>query len=181
MSIPKTKSPLRNVHLVNTRKMKHYYLIITALLFSLSACSQGSKQNEPESEPDYEVSKTEKEWKDQLNDQEYEVLREKGTERAYSGDLLDIKEEGTYTCAACDLDLFVSETKFKSGTGWPSFYSHVGDSNVVEISDRSYGMVRTEVVCGRCGGHLGHVFEDGPKPTGLRYCINSVSLDFKED
>ena len=167
--------------MINKLEMKHSYLIITVLLFSLSACSQSSEQNKSASEPHYEVSKTEKEWKEQLTAQEFEVLREKGTERAYSGDLLDIKEEGTYICAACDLPLFESETKFKSGTGWPSFYTHVGDSNVVEIADRTYGMVRTEVVCGRCGGHLGHVFEDGPKPTGLRYCINSVSLDFKED
>ncbi|MGB6035016.1 MAG: peptide-methionine (R)-S-oxide reductase MsrB [Cryomorphaceae bacterium] len=160
--------------------MKHYYLIITAILFALSACSQNSEKS-ADQERTYKISKTDEEWKEQLTDQEYEVLRQKGTERAFTGDLLDIKEEGTYLCAACQFPLFDSETKFKSGTGWPSFYTHVGDTNVVEIIDSSYGMVRTEVVCGQCGGHLGHVFEDGPKPTGLRYCINSVSLDFKED
>ncbi|HKK39641.1 MAG TPA: peptide-methionine (R)-S-oxide reductase MsrB [Cryomorphaceae bacterium] len=161
--------------------MKHYFIIISTLLFAFTACSQTTERNASDSEPQYEVTKTEEEWKEQLTAQEYEVLREKGTERAFSGDLLDTKEEGVYICAACDLPLFESETKFKSGTGWPSFYTHVGDSNVVEIADRSYGMLRTEVVCGRCGGHLGHVFEDGPDPTGLRYCINSVSLDFKEE
>jgi len=159
--------------------MKPYLIIISTFLFALTACSQNS-ENDDENDNHYEVSKTEKEWRELLTDQEYEVLRQKGTERAFTGDLLDNKEEGVYICAACQLPLFDSETKFKSGTGWPSFYTVVGDSNVVEISDRSYGMVRTEVVCGRCGGHLGHVFEDGPKPTGLRYCINSVSLDFKE-
>jgi len=160
--------------------MKPYYLIITALFFAFIACSQTS-ENSADQKRTYKVSKTEKEWKAALTDLEYEVLRQKGTERAFTGDLLENKEEGTYICAACQFPLFDSETKFKSGTGWPSFYTHVGDTNVVEITDSSLGMMRTEVVCGQCGGHLGHVFEDGPKPTGLRYCINSVSLDFKGD
>jgi len=160
--------------------MKPYYLIITALFFAFIACSQTS-ENGADQKRTYKVSKTEKEWKAALTDLEYEVLRQKGTERAFTGDLLENKEEGTYICAACQFPLFDSETKFKSGTGWPSFYTHVGDTNVVEITDTSLGMMRTEVVCGQCGGHLGHVFEDGPKPTGLRYCINSVSLDFKGD
>ena len=161
--------------------MKHYLVIMTTLLIALTACSQNAKNGEEKNDHQYQVSKTEEEWKEILTAQEYEVLRQKGTERAFSGDLLENKEEGTYTCAACDLPLFNSNTKFKSGTGWPSFYTFVGDTNVVGIVDRSYGMARTEVVCGQCGGHLGHVFEDGPKPSGLRYCINSVSLDFKED
>jgi len=161
--------------------MKHYLVIMTTLLIALTACSQNAKNGEEKNDHQYQVSKTEEEWKEILTAQEYEVLRQKGTERAFSGDLLENKEEGTYTCAACDLPLFNSNTKFKSGTGWPSFYTFVGDTNVVESVDRSYGMARTEVVCGQCGGHLGHVFEDGPKPSGLRYCINSVSLDFKED
>ena len=161
--------------------MKQYLVITTTLLIALTACSQNAENGEEKNDHQYKVSKTEEEWKEILTAQEYEVLRQKGTERAFSGDLLENKEEGTYTCAACELPLFNSNTKFKSGTGWPSFYTFVGDTNVVEIVDRSYGMARTEVVCGQCGGHLGHVFEDGPKPSGLRYCINSVSLDFKED
>lgn len=127
------------------------------------------------------IEKSEAEWKKELTDEEYYVLREKGTERAFTGDLLNIKKDGVYTCAACGLALFESSTKFKSGTGWPSFYTTVGKENVVEEEDRQFGMVRTEVLCGRCDGHLGHVFNDGPKPTGLRYCINSVSLDFVEE
>ena len=117
-------------------------------------------------------------WKQLLTAEEFHVLREEGTERAFSGDLWDHHGDGVYTCSACGLPLFDSETKFESGTGWPSYYTPIGDDNVGETVDRSYGMVRTEVHCNRCGGHLGHVFPDGPAPTGLRYCINSASLDF---
>jgi len=126
------------------------------------------------------IEKTEAEWKSELSDEEYYILREKGTERAHTSDLLHNKKEGTYTCAACDLPLFDSSTKFKSGTGWPSFYAPIASENVGELEDRKFGMVRTEVVCARCDGHLGHVFNDGPKPSGLRYCMNGVSLDFVE-
>ena len=124
------------------------------------------------------IVKTEEEWKALLTAEEYRVLRQDGTERAFTGAFWDHKERGIYTCAACQLPLFESTTKFKSGTGWPSFYQPIQAGHVHEESDNSYGMVRTEVSCGRCNGHLGHVFEDGPRPTGLRYCINSVSLDF---
>jgi peptide-methionine (R)-S-oxide reductase len=127
------------------------------------------------------ISKTAGEWKASLNDQEYYILREKGTERAFSGDLWNHKGTGVYTCRGCQLPLFHSDTKFKSGTGWPSYYQPIREGHVTEKTDRSYGMVRTEVLCGRCSGHLGHVFEDGPEPTGLRYCINSASMDFKEE
>lgn len=117
-------------------------------------------------------------WKEKLTDKEFYVLRKSGTERAFTGDLLDNHEEGIYTCAGCGAPLFSSHTKFKSGTGWPSFYQPIEAGRVGEEKDATLGMVRTEVHCQKCGGHLGHVFDDGPEPTGLRYCINAVSLNF---
>ncbi|MEZ5057655.1 MAG: peptide-methionine (R)-S-oxide reductase MsrB [Saprospiraceae bacterium] len=134
----------------------------------------------PEGDTIQRVIKKAKEWKKELTEQEFYVLREKGTERAFTGDLWDNKKEGIYTCAACDFPLFSSNTKFKSGTGWPSFYEPINTYCIAEETDGSLGMERTEVLCHKCGGHLGHVFPDGPKPTGLRYCINSVSLNFEE-
>ncbi len=120
-----------------------------------------------------------KDWKTCLTPEQYRILREKGTERAFTGKYYAHKEDGTYLCAGCGHELFSSDTKFDSGTGWPSFYRPVDPSAVGEEHDATHGMVRTEVVCSKCGGHLGHVFPDGPNPTGLRYCINSESLDFK--
>jgi peptide-methionine (R)-S-oxide reductase len=125
------------------------------------------------------VRKTLAEWKALLPPERYHILFEKGTERAFTGAYWDHHEDGVYPCAACDLELFDSKTKFNSGTGWPSFWAPVGKDNVAEHEDSSYFMVRTEVLCNRCGGHLGHVFNDGPQPTGLRYCINSASLTFR--
>jgi len=157
--------------------------LIFFMLFaiSLNACAQQNSEKDAKQEHSYEIEKSESEWKEELSAEEYRILRQKGTERAFTGKYWDNKKSGTYVCAGCGNPLFDSETKFKSGTGWPSFYTAIGDSNVVNESDKSMGWNRTEVLCGRCGGHLGHVFEDGPEPTGLRYCINSVSLDFKND
>ena len=124
------------------------------------------------------IARPESEWKKILSEQEYYVLRKEGTERAFSGDLWKNHAKGTYICRGCGLPLFSSATKFESGTGWPSFWQPLKPEYVKENSDSSYGMVRIEVECARCGGHLGHVFDDGPKPTNLRYCMNSVSLDF---
>jgi len=172
----------------------HRLILAVVLLVSLTmnACLQSnSKQpkSSPSSDPAFFVDmkgdtiwiikKTDAQWKAELSPDSYYVLREKGTERP-TNKFGDVHESGVFVCKACNLPLFSSSTKFESGTGWPSFYQPIDKTHVLEISDGSAGMSRVEVVCHRCGGHLGHVFDDGPKPTGLRYCMNSVSLAFVE-
>lgn len=124
------------------------------------------------------VHKTEREWQQELTPEQYHILREKGTERAWTGQLLNNNDKGTYNCAACGNPLFSSSTKFDSGSGWPSFWEPISKDSVHLQIDKTFGMIRTEVTCGKCNSHLGHVFHDGPKPTGERYCMNSISLDF---
>jgi len=126
-----------------------------------------------------QIPETESGWRDKLTPEQYEVLRQAGTERPFTGKYWDAKTEGTYRCAGCGEELFSSDTKFESGTGWPSFYGALAPERIAEVKDRSHGMVRTEVQCANCGGHLGHLFDDGPNPTGLRYCLNSAALDLE--
>ncbi|WP_224998917.1 peptide-methionine (R)-S-oxide reductase MsrB [Cesiribacter sp. SM1] len=157
-------------------------LLAMLMISTLGSCQSGSKNEKPKAKASmtYNINKSEAEWRKALTPEQFKVLRQKGTERAFSGKYNKHKEEGVYTCAACGQELFSSKTKFDSGTGWPSYFKPISKEAVAEITDTEYGMVRTEVVCSNCGGHLGHVFNDGPKPTGLRYCLNSVSLGFVE-
>ena len=154
-----------------------------ALLVLFASCKGTSQEKEmataskTKQQTEFKVQKTKEEWKKELTDAQYYVLREAATENPFSSDLLKNKKKGTYVCAACGTPLFKSETKFDSGTGWPSFYQEI-DGNVGYEIDNTYG-VRTEEHCATCGGHLGHVFEDGPEPTGLRHCINGVALKFE--
>jgi peptide-methionine (R)-S-oxide reductase len=160
--------------------MRNVLLVIGAIfLFSCSAQSQNdTKMVENGKNHDFDVEKSDEEWRQILTPVEFKILREKGTEYAFTGEYFNHKEEGTYVCAGCGNELFTSDSKYNSGCGWPSFYEPLDEEKIGEFEDRSHGMVRTEIVCNKCGGHLGHVFPDGPKPTGLRYCVNSASLDF---
>lgn len=128
-----------------------------------------------------DMPQTEAEWRVRLSPEQFRILREGGTERAFTGEYWDAKSKGMYKCAGCGEELFSSDTKYDSGSGWPSFYQALDPDKIEEVEDRSFGMVRTEIRCANCGGHLGHLFEDGPNPTGLRYCVNSVSLDLDEE
>jgi peptide-methionine (R)-S-oxide reductase len=141
----------------------------------------GAQPSEDKMSTEQQVEKTEEQWKAELTPEQYHVLREKGTEQAFTGEYVNEHRDGTYTCAACGAELFDAKTKFESGSGWPSFYEPKNTENVELRPDNSFFMKRTEVVCKRCGGHLGHVFDDGPNPTGQRFCINSCSLELKEE
>lgn len=152
--------------------------LLTGLLFMRIGLASPPEQYTPSR--DDRVVKTDAEWRAALSPEEYRILRQAGTERAFTGDFWNDKKPGVYTCGACDLELFSSEDKFDSGTGWPSYTKPIASDRVDTRSDFAYGMMRNEVVCARCGGHLGHVFPDGPRPTGMRYCINGNALDKKE-
>jgi peptide-methionine (R)-S-oxide reductase len=155
------------------------FLAACAVIPVAAACASRAGEPVQDAPRRFKVEKTPDEWRKILSPEQYDVLRNKGTERAFTGTYWNEHRAGLYKCAGCGTPLFLSDAKFESGTGWPSFFQPVDKKNVLEITDKSYGMVRTEVECATCGGHLGHVFDDGPKPTGLRYCMNSAALKFE--
>ncbi len=164
--------------------MRYFFLItIISLFFSCQGNSQTNSASTTTMNNDSTqkaVNKSEAEWKQLLSPEQYYVIRQKGTEAPFSGKFYKHIEKGTYVCAACGEELFKSDTKFDAGCGWPSFFEAIDSTKITYTRDTSHGMIRTEITCTKCGGHLGHVFDDGPQPTGLRYCVNSLSIDFKK-
>ena len=157
------------------QRHRHLYIHLRSIKSFAKACIN------PYTWPMSKITKTEQEWREELTDQQFYVLRKAGTERPFTGEYVNTEADGTYACAGCGNRLFSSETKFHSGSGWPSFWDVISQGNVDVRRDNSHGMIREEVICAQCGGHLGHVFDDGPRDkTGLRYCINSAALDFKK-
>ncbi len=156
--------------------MRKFFLLACGVLAAFGCSNRSTSAQAPRA---YPLQRTDEEWRKQLSREQYQVLRRKDTERAFTGKYADHHENGEYLCAGCGQALFASSAKFESGTGWPSFFTPYDEKAVAEEVDSSWGIRRVEVLCSHCGGHLGHVFEDGPKPTGLRYCINSASLDFR--
>jgi peptide-methionine (R)-S-oxide reductase len=157
-------------------------LIVVLAGLIIPACAQNPGKNNSKATDamdTFEIKKSDEEWRKLLSPVQFNILREKGTERPFTGEYDKFYEAGTYFCAACDVELFTSKTKYNSGCGWPAFYEPAIDKNIIEKRDLTHGMMRIEVLCAKCGGHLGHVFEDGPEPTGLRYCINSGALRFE--
>jgi methionine-R-sulfoxide reductase len=162
--------------------MRYSLLLLAGFIITLNSCalkpknSENNKSNQSMEEP---IKKTDEEWKKSLSPEQYYVLREKGTERPFTGKLLLTKDKGVYRCAACGNELFDSDMKFDSHCGWPSFDREIKGGKIITHTDTSYGMVRTEIMCAKCGSHLGHIFDDGPTETGKRYCVNSLSLAFE--
>jgi peptide-methionine (R)-S-oxide reductase len=154
-------------------------LLALTFIFYFASGQEKNENNRETKKMEKKVVKTDKEWRKVLNEKQYYILREAGTEAPFTGEFYKHDEKGNYYCAGCGSRLFTSDTKYASGCGWPSFYEAYDEGNVVEKLDTSHGMIRTEIRCARCDGHLGHVFNDGPEPTGLRYCINSAALTFK--
>jgi peptide-methionine (R)-S-oxide reductase len=155
--------------------MRYFITLIILLIITLYGQDNQEKRTMAE-----KITKSESEWATCLNPDEYSILREKGTEMAFTGEYYKHKDDGKYVCAACDYELFSSNTKYDSGTGWPSFYAALDKDRILEKKDNTLGMARMEILCARCESHLGHLFSDGPRPSGLRYCVNSISLDFKK-